>query len=514
VLAVLLAACFPAHSIDPNTALDAPDTPSAQSSAADTEAAKAEAAEGLRWAQALNGADQSSPPAIFRAGHVTDHPLPEEIVTRSSGRFEIKLPSGAPITTPAVYEGRLYTSGGFKGKEFYAFDAHTGAPAWGRNLDDDGPSAPACDDGVCVFNTESCTVFALDAATGEQRWSWWMGDPMLSAPAIADGIVYTSYPAGGRSQHYDNNSIGGHAGGAAGAPAGASHVLAALDLQTGELRWQRWIDGDVISSPVVADGSVHITTFSGTLFTFDADDGDITAARRGRATSAPTVANGDLYWSTRSEEGGDAREGLVAAGQGEGVRYTANERAAPYLDASVQSQTRYADDGMLLDAGNGFSGGAPAAANAGHALDNVGQGTVSRLQAYQGSKVLHAFDNNYATMGDEVVSTDPETGEVRWSVRLDGDLHTAGGFLAAPPAKAGALLVVATLRGDVLLLDPETGAEVRRISIGAPIRSQPLVWEGWLYVGTEDGRLIGVDTGDKALTGWPMWGGDAARSGA
>jgi outer membrane protein assembly factor BamB len=45
------------------------------------------------------------------------------------------------------------------------------------------------------------------------------------------------------------------------------------------------------------------------------------------------------------------------------------------------------------------------------------------------------------------------------------------------------------------------------------VRSQPVVEDGWVYVGTSDGKLVAIDTGDKSLTGWPMWGRDAARSG-
>ncbi|MEL6347277.1 MAG: PQQ-binding-like beta-propeller repeat protein [Myxococcota bacterium] len=468
----------------------------------------------LAWARKLNGPQSPKPPTEFRAGHVTPRVFDSSAIQNAEGRFEVRFPSGAPITTPAVHDGMIFSSGGFKGKEFYAFDAKTGAFQWGRDLDDDGPSAPACDAGVCVFNTESCTVFALDAKTGEQLWSWWMGDPMLSAPAIADGVVYTSYPAGQAGLGGNLNHVSPPV--AQSSPEGATHVLAALDLKTGALKWQRWLDGDIISAPVVVDGEVFVTTFSGTMMTFGATDGAVRAARRGRATSAPTVSGGEVYWSERSDAAGEAaQEQLVAASRGtiHAEHYTAAERDAPYLDASVQSATGYAAGGMSLDAGNGFSGGAPASANAGRAMDNVGQGTVSRLQAYQGSKILNAFNRNYAVMGDEIVSTDPRTGEARWTVKIDGDLRQAGGFLAAPPALAGEMLVVATLSGDVLFLDPKTGDRKRTIEVGAPIRSQPIVEAGWLYVGTEDGRLIGIDTGDLAMTGWPMWGGDAARSG-
>jgi outer membrane protein assembly factor BamB len=49
--------------------------------------------------------------------------------------------------------------------------------------------------------------------------------------------------------------------------------------------------------------------------------------------------------------------------------------------------------------------------------------------------------------------------------------------------------------------------------IDGRVRAQPVVHDGWIYVGTEDGRLVAIDTRDKKLTGWSMWGGNAQRSG-
>jgi hypothetical protein len=45
------------------------------------------------------------------------------------------------------------------------------------------------------------------------------------------------------------------------------------------------------------------------------------------------------------------------------------------------------------------------------------------------------------------------------------------------------------------------------------VRSQPVIEGGWIYVGTENGRLVGIDTKNPAFTGWATWGGDAARTG-
>ena len=62
-------------------------------------------------------------------------------------------------------------------------------------------------------------------------------------------------------------------------------------------------------------------------------------------------------------------------------------------------------------------------------------------------------------------------------------------------------------------LDPESGEVVQRWAVGGPVRSQPVIEGGWIYVGTENGRLVGIDTKNPAFTGWATWGGDAARTG-
>jgi outer membrane protein assembly factor BamB len=126
---------------------------------------------------------------------------------------------------------------------------------------------------------------------------------------------------------------------------------------------------------------------------------------------------------------------------------------------------------------------------------------------------LNRGDNNYATMGDEVVCTDARTGKRRWSRKLDGDLEQQGGFLGTSPAAAGGSLFVATLEGSVLRIDERSGKVVETYRVGSPVRSQPAIVDGRIYVGTTDGKLVVIDTGERDLTGWTTWGGDAQHSG-
>src|SRR5579859_1746301 len=250
--------------------------------------------EALSW----NGPKYAQPSATFRSAGVRPRKVDVGTVSRVGGGFRVRFASGSQVTTPAVYQGLLFVSGGFSSRELYAFDAKTGKPAWALDLDDDGPSAPACDDGICVVNTESCTLFVVSAKTGKLLWAKWLGDPLMSAPTISGGKVFASYPV--------TQTTAGKR------PARATHALAAFELETGKLAWQRWIDGDVISSPVAVGDRIWAATFSGTVYELERADGKIVAAHRAKATSAPVVVADNLYFSARKDDShGRAGEGLV-----------------------------------------------------------------------------------------------------------------------------------------------------------------------------------------------------------
>ena len=468
----------------------------------------------------INSDKYAPPPAQFRHGHVTARSLPASAVQKTSDGYLVKLPSGAPITTPAVYGDRVYVSGGFHSKEFYAISAKSGKPEWGIALDDDGPSSPACRDDTCVFGTESCTLFAVNAKTGAMLWSWWLGDPMTSAPAIANGRVFASYPA--------------HAAGGKPAPPNASHVIASFDLSTGSILWQKWLDSDVMSAPVVTGGFVYLATFGGTLVKLYETTGDIKYAIKARATSAPVVMRAgqgkreSMYFTSRSDDASSAgppsgnvtpktkavEESVVhTVDNAPKVKYSSNTKAAPYLDSSVQSSSSYSAQGKSNDSANGFSGGAPASANTSTAFKNIGQASVHTLQAFQGSRVLPVGSRIVNTMGDEILATDAESGKKLWSFSLKGDLKREGGALGTAPFLAGDSVFVALLAGEVLRINPSDGKLRQSYAIRSPVRSQPVAKDGWIYVGTEDGKLVAIDTKDPTVDGWPMWGGNAARTG-
>lgn len=476
---------------------------------ADTVTLRDDGIDVLRHVLAMNADNMPKPPSHFKTGHVSFTDIGDNYLTKTRIGFIIKLPSNMNVPTPSIYDGKVYVSGGFGSKQYFAFDAKSGEKIWAVNLDDDGPSSGVIEDGVLVYNTESCTIFATDAKTGKHLWSHWLGDPLMSMPAVANGKVFTSYPCHANSGFTAEVKEKGKTA----YVMKATHVLIALDLKTGKILWQKWIDGDIMSAPVCDGESIYFTSFPGTVYKINQKNGEILFAKYMRGTSAPIIHNGEMTVSRRADKThGKAHESIIKINESKAnVCIEFGTKEADYLNKDVQEKSALKAISMQYDAGNGFAGGAPASSGAYEAALNIGQSNVSSLQSFQGSRVLFYNGKNYSTMGDEVICTTPN-GKRKWSIKISGDLHSVGGFLGTPPLAIDKKIIIATYNGEILILNSENGSIENKYETKENIRSQPVVQDGWIYVTTTSGKFIGINTENQNLTGWPMWGGNAQHT--
>ena len=447
---------------------------------------------------------QAAPPAS-RAG-AGAKPLstaglkPQPFKTEDSkAGWKVRIPGGRALATPAVWGGKVFVGGGFGSHEFYAFDAATGKPRWALSLSDDGPTAAVADGDRVAFNTESCTLFMVEAATGKPLWSRWLGDPLMSQPALHGDLVLMAYP--GRD---------------------GQHRLAALSAKDGKTRYERVIEGDIISAPVVEGDSVYLATLDGTVHRTGLADGKALWSKPMQATSAPWVAGEQVHVAKREkavERPGnppqDDNEGFVAMSprSGQFVGPMKAAKSAGYLNPAKQAKSGYSAKQKSDDSSVGFGGGAPVSAKVDRALANTGQGTVRGLWEYQGSRPLVVGDRLFAVQGDVVRAVAADSDKVLWEHKLEGDTEKVGGHLATPPAYASGKLVVGTVTGKVFGLDAATGSELFRYDLKEEIRFQPALVKGVIYLGTTAGTLVAVDTGDLSLDGWTMWGGSPEHNG-
>lgn len=346
------------------------------------------------------------------------------------------------------------------------------------------------------------------------------------------------------------------------------YVLICLDLRTGEVQWQRRIESDCMTAPIADGADLFLVTLSGRLYRFRQNDGELLAARDLRATSVPTLSGGTMYLARRlvgDRDEDTVRECFVQCRHdGSSVTEQSLAWSAPYLDRVIQELSDATQKANAAEQSNGIGGGfgggfgsgsgggffqvppelpgqvAPAVPQPDppqpeshtppeelgtgeipmtdllsltqqQAANVIGLGNVSTIQAFQGSRPLVIGDRIIASIGDRVVCLDDVAQPPLWAVPIDGDLQKLGGHLATPPLFAGGSLFVATVTGRILQLSPSDGTVQREWDVKEPIRFAPVVADGRLYAGTQEGKIICLSLGDAKYTGWPMWGRDEAH---
>lgn len=421
----------------------------------------------------------------------------------------LRLPGGRPIATPAYADGMLFVGGGYGSHEFYAVDAETGKIIWQIQTGDDGPTAAVVADGMVAFNTESCTLVVVDERRGRVIWQEWLGDPLMSQPAIDKGVLYMAHPANtGRAV----KSAEFHPRPAS---PGGSHRLLAAELSSGRHIWEQEISGDVITAPVISGGIVYFTTFAGTSYALNAADGSVVWVKANAATSAPVIANGQLYETRKGQAGKDTIEGLARVdakkGDARDKELIARSRADYLKEGSGGGVALSHEAVTTLDSSVGFSA-APSSAQLAKANGAVGVSSVVGAWAYQGSRAAVSKGQILNAQGNYINSVRASDGKQSWQAEVVGNRATAGGQVFSPPAVGRDYLYLAGAAGYLVSVRQSDGGVGFSYAMKAPIAFQPALAKGNVYAGTSDGRLICLKTGNKDADGWYAWGGNAQHN--
>lgn len=454
----------------------------------------------------------------------------------------VEIPGHRPIATPTYWEGKLYVGGGYGSHEFYCFDAETGALIWQVKTKDDGPTAAVVENGLVAFNTESCTVMVLDALTGKVIWEEWLGDPLMSQPAINNGRLYIAYPSDGRPsnhayeqqssavnqvhQQYANSPISLKP--FAKKPAqqveigmsqakGGGHVMLCADLKTGKHIWTQDITGDVQSAPVVNEDKLYFTCFDGTAFCLNGTDGKVIWQKAAQGTSAPLVSKGDVILSLKNREGGKDLEGVqvmsTTSGESKHKDLLA-KRPATYLSSlgSGGIPSLSASFQASMDSSVGFSS-APAAAEMSQASNLLGVKTVVGAWAHQGSRSTLSKGQIMNAQGRYLNQINSKSGSMNWQAQARGKMVTDDVQVFSPPAVGkDKNLYLASQAGHLLSVRQSDGGINFMFSTGQPVSFQPALAKGNMYVGTTNGKLMCLNTGDADADGWYAWGGNAQHN--
>jgi outer membrane protein assembly factor BamB len=164
-----------------------------------------------------------------------------------------------------------------------------------------------------------------------------------------------------------------------------------------------------------------------------------------------------------------------------------------------------------LDSSVGFSAPPPSAKLA-EANAAVGVSSVVGAWAYQGSRAAVSKGQILNAQGNYINSVRASDGRQSWQAEVVGSRGVPGGQVFSPPAVGRDYLYLAGAAGNLVSVQQSNGAVGFSYAMKAPIAFQPTLAKGNVYVGTSDGRLICLKTGNKDADGWYAWGGNAQHN--
>ena len=218
---------------------------------------------------------------------------------------------------PVAYGGLVFATGNYGSA---ALDQATGAVQWSRPIYGERASPAVTSEGFYLIPS-SGPARALNPLTGEDLWTASIAGNYGADIAVRNGLVYARYMDG--NTFIANASTGEDAGSLSSQRALAvtdtkaiglySATLTATSIATGTQAWSFTGDGNLVSAPIVVNGSVFVGSSSGKVYAVDV----VTGAQQWFGTTAPMSAPDQ--WNGGLLAGPAAGEGLLVVTGGNTV---------------------------------------------------------------------------------------------------------------------------------------------------------------------------------------------------
>ena len=279
--------------------------------------------------------------------------------------------------------------------------------------------------------------------------------------------------------------------------------------------WRFQTEGDVSSSPAVANGVVFVGSDDGHLYAIDAVTGtEIWRFRTGDLVySSPAASNGIVYsgsdddhlyaidavsgteiWRFRTEA--DVTSSLAASN---GVGYFGSDDGDLYaIDAVTGTEIwRFETDGDVSSSPAVANGVVYVGSDDGYlyAIDAVAGTEIWRFRTDGDVYSSPAVANGVVFVGSDdghLYAIDAVTGTEIWRFRTDGDVSSS-------PAVSNGVIYIGSNDGCLYAIDGMEGTEVWRLKTGNKVYSSPAVSNGIVYVGSDDGYLYAIGTNEAVL---------------
>lgn len=350
--------------------------------------------------------------------------------------------------------------------------------AWRRDIGEGGSdgaltSSPIVAAGSVFALDATAEVTSLSASTGATQWSV---DLSPEEESGSDGF--------GGGVAYENGRVF--------VTTGFGEVVA-LDAATGEEQWRQKMTAPLRAAPAVANGVVIAIARDNTALAFDAADGSVRWRAAG-ATSSAGILGGA---SPAVSPGGVA---ILPFGSGELVAVQASSGQRVWTDVLSGGRRGLARSSISdITSDPVIQGVAVIAGN-----------QSGRLVAIDGRSGRRGWFRDFGSQSPVwidgptlfVVSDDAQlrrlsaqSGETIWATELaeyrDAD-DQVDAIRYGGPVLVNNQLLLTSSEGELLIFDPQTGAEKSSVSVGGLTGLGPVVANGTIYLMTSAGEVVAL----------------------
>ena len=312
------------------------------------------------------------------------------------------------------------------------------------------------------------TVRAFDPRNGGQVWSTRFGDDVNRDANYGGGVAFD----GGHV--YATNGNG---------------YVASLDAATGGAAWTVKPGGPLRGAPTVAGGAVYVMSQDNQIYSLKAADGSQNWSSAAALEIAGVFGSGSPSVAAGTVVAGFSSGELNAYRYENGRQVWQDALSRTSMSTSVASLSDI-DADPVIDGGQVFA---------------IGKG--GRMVALELNSGQRQWEQNIAGIStpwvagewvfvvtDEakLIALHRNTGKVRWinqMTRWDNPKGKKGPIFYSGPVLAGGRLIVASTRGTLISVDPDTGATQGQTNVGGSVSLPPVVAGSTLYILDDRGRL-------------------------
>lgn len=383
-----------------------------------------------------------------------------------------------PVSLPEAYVNDQWSQPGGSPSKAMGHLALGGSPsqAWSASIQGSTPkarlaSAPVIVGGKLYVIDAGGDVIAMDAGTGSKLWT-------TPLPAEGNGAALF----GGGVSVVDNRVF---------ASTGVGDV-AALDAANGSILWKVRPGGPLRGAPTLANGHVYVMGQDNQVFALNQSDGAVQWTDSGTlqttgvfGVAAPAAAQGTVIAGYSSGE-------LTAYRYENGRTLWGDALSRTSISTAVATLTDI-DANPVIDRGRVFA---------------IGQG--GRMASYELLSGQRLWEINIAGISSPwlagewvfVVTSDAKllcvsraTGNIRWISQLQRwqkEKKKTKAIRWTGPVLAGGRLILVSTHGDLVYVDPASGAVQATVEMDRSMSLSPVVANNMLYILADDGRLTAL----------------------